>query len=109
MNITVATYLLEQVKRIWGTGMGGLVRMDDCNSDNVRCQGKPPMCHSAVGEYIMSYALGARQPGMLTERELSIFLLDLFGCRGLVYVEDLIWAVPIVTCHRREKRDGVVA
>ena len=64
---------------------------------------------SAVGEYIMSYALGAREPGMLTERELSIFLLDLFGGRGFVYVKDLIWAVPVAACHRRGKRDEVVA
>ena len=46
---------------------------------------------------------------MLTERELSIFLLDLFGGRGLVYVEDLIWAVPVAACHRRRKRDEMVA
>ena len=45
--------------------------------------------------------------GMLTERELPVFLLDLFRARLLADVEDLVWTTSRPN-EKRRKRDCFV-
>ena len=78
------THLLKQVKRLWRTRMGSLVRMNDYRLYTY-------MYHvnqiKHVQHISLAWASSAKMVhAALTERELLISLLDGFCCRLLVYI-----------------------